>query len=726
MNKIIVIDGPKEGIGKTSFAVNFATQYAINTNKKVVVLDCDTRFRSDAVYYLNSSLFETVPNLWNLVEKVNLEGLDATLFKGRITFDSNNVGILNIAKSFSELRHLKPEHLLKVLAIFVELYTFVIDIESLSEDFILPIYDLCDNIFWIMDPFPINLKNTVEYFNMLLQYNFNLHKFTVIINRAEQQETLSVRQINSKLSVFEKTVVITIPEEKSVAQAVARRQLITIERPHTVFARSVRELLDILISNNKKEEVVDKQNKSLKKSKSWRDLIQPVSEDEASNEDFIPQTKESLKVNIKSKLHKQLIKEMSDRKVDLNSANDDPRKQVQLKQMVEGTAAKILSSFGDLGFTRQESQQIVGDIIDDALGLGPLEKLLRDKSITEIMVNKKDQIYIEKSGKLIVAAETFRDDEQIIQVIRRIIAPLGRRIDESVPLVDARLKDGSRVNAIIPPLAVQGSMLTIRRFPEKVFDHHDFMNFGSISEDMVAFLEACVISEKNIIVSGGTGSGKTTLLNMLSSFIPSDDRIVTVEDVAELRLQQEHVGRLESRPPNIEGKGEITIRDLVKNTLRMRPDRIVVGECRGGESLDMLQAMNTGHDGSLTTIHANSSHDMVARLEAMVLMSGAELPVSVIRSYISSAVKFVVQIARLQDGSRKVLAITEVLGINKETMGIDMQDIFIYHRTGLGKDGKVEGDFLPTGIVPKCYKEFGLRGLDISKDFFKKKTVKNK
>jgi pilus assembly protein CpaF len=723
VKKIIVVDGPKEGIGKTTFAVNFATQYAIDTQSKVVVLDCDVRCRHDAAYYLNIPILETVPKLWTLVEKVNLKGLDPTLFNGRLTFNEQGVAVLNIAETFESWQNLEPAQLMKVLAIFAELYTFVIDIETLPEDFVLPIYDLCDKVLWVMDPFPVNLKNTAEHFANLTNHNFNLNKFNIILNRTDQAETLSLRQINSKLASFEKTVVLSIPEDRVVTQAVARRQLVNIDRPYTVFARTIREFIELMKKN---ENISLDDNKDDDKGRLWKDLLDTVSDDGTNaGNDVAAQTKANLKESIKQKVHKQLISELSDKKVDLTAGDDDPIKQLQLKQIVEETVARILSSYGDLGFTRQENQDIVADILDDALGLGPLEKILRDKTITEIMVNKKDQIYIEKAGKLTVADEKFKSDDQVVQVIRRIIAPLGRRIDESVPLVDARLKDGSRVNAIIPPLAVQGPMITIRRFPEKVFDHNDLIGFGSISEEMVEFLQACVISEKNMIVSGGTGSGKTTLLNMLSSFIPKTDRILTVEDVAELRLQQEHVGRLESRPPNIEGKGEITIRDLVKNTLRMRPDRIVVGECRGGEALDMLQAMNTGHDGSLTTIHANSPFDMIARLEAMVLMSGAELPVRVIRSYISSAVNLVVQIARLQDGSRRVTAITEVLGLNEKTMGIDMQDIFLFERTGVDKDGKVLGKFVPTGIIPNCYHEFALRGLSISKDLFSR-TKKRK
>jgi pilus assembly protein CpaF len=717
-NKIIAISGPKEGVGKSTFAINFAIQYALTTKQKVVILDGDTKCRNDISYYLNSVMFETVPNLWTAVEKVKLSGLDVSLFKGRIPFDEQGIGVLNIAKSFEMFKTLTPAYLLKILAIFGELYNFVIDVESLPEDFVIPLYDLADKIFWIMDPLPINLKNTVEYFSSLRNQNFSMNKFNIILNRTGLPESLVTKQINSKLAVFGKTVISEIPEEKTVAQAVSRRQLIVTERPHTSFARNIRDLIDWMFIN--KIDNNSSNNKDEEKGTIWKDIMDSVSEDKNIDEiEIKPQTKEELKSSIKSKVHKQLIIELNNKKIDINNSEESPEKQQKIKALVEETAAKILSGYGDLGFTRHESQEIVGEILDDALGLGPLEKILRDKTITEIMVNKKDQIYIEQKGKLVVSDQKFNSDDQVIQVIRRIIAPLGRRIDESVPLVDARLQDGSRVNAIIPPLAVQGPMITIRRFPDKVFDDKDLINFGSINQGMVDFLKACVICEKNIIVSGGTGSGKTTLLNMLSSFIPSDERIITVEDVAELRMQQEHVGRLESRPPNIEGKGEITIRELVKNTLRMRPDRIVVGECRGGEALDMLQAMNTGHDGSLTTIHANSPFDMIGRLEAMVLMSGADLPIKVIRGYIASAVNFVVQISRLQDGSRKVVAITEVLDMDEKDGTIEMKDIFLFKRTGVDENGKVLGEFISTGNIPVCYNEFKIRGINLDENIFK-------
>ena len=331
---------------------------------------------------------------------------------------------------------------------------------------------------------------------------------------------------------------------------------------------------------------------------------------------------------------------------------------------------------------------------------------MTDAIITEIMVNRFDQVFVERKGKITLSQARFIDNNHVVQVIRRIISPLGRRIDESVPMVDARLKDGSRVNAIISPLAVQGPTLTIRRFPEKAFSHEDLIRMGAITQAMVDFLKTCVMTKKNIIISGGTGTGKTTILNMLSSFIGSDERIITVEDTAELRLQQEHIVRLEARSANIEGQGQVPIRDLVKNCLRMRPDRIVVGECRGGEALDMLQAMNTGHDGSLTTIHANSSRDAFTRLETLCLMAGMDLPVWALREQIRSAVHILVQLTRMQDGTRKVTCITEVIGRDEET--ILTQDIFRYVQDSIDAQGKVLGHHEATGHPAQIYA--GIKG----------------
>ncbi len=408
----------------------------------------------------------------------------------------------------------------------------------------------------------------------------------------------------------------------------------------------------------------------------------------------VPNTEDTFR-ELRARVQDRLINELNSQ-VDLNN-------QVKVRKQVEEIFNSILDS-ESIVLSRAERQRLFESITADIIGLGPLEPLLADDDVSEIMVNGPKQVYIEKKGKLIKTDITFADDDHVMRIIDRIVAPLGRRVDESSPMVDARLKDGSRVNVVIRPLALNGPTITIRKFRKDKLTVQDLVRFGSMSQDMADFLAACVKARLNIVVAGGTGSGKTTLLNVLSSFIPEDERIITVENAAELQLRQEHVVTLESRPPNVEGKGEITIRDLVINCLRMRPERIIVGECRGGETLDMLQAMNTGHDGSMTTIHANSPRDAVSRIETMCLMAGMDLPARAIREQIASAIHVFVQQSRLKDGSRKVTQITEVAGMEGDV--VVLQDIFVFEQTGIDEKGKIVGHLRPTGVRPRFLEKF--------------------
>jgi pilus assembly protein CpaF len=378
----------------------------------------------------------------------------------------------------------------------------------------------------------------------------------------------------------------------------------------------------------------------------------------------------------------------------------------------------LASSYAQTRLTLPESikVQIFHDIQDELLGYGPIQPLLEDPTITEVMVNAPDQIYVERNGKIIKTNINFDDHAHILRIIDRIVLPLGRRVDADSPTVDARLPDGSRVNAVVPPVAIDGPNITIRKFGRDRFTVDQLIEFGTLTKSMAEFLGACVKARMNIVISGGTGSGKTTLLNVLSSYIPENERIVTIEDAAELRLDQEHVIRLESKPASVEGRGIVTIRDLVRNSLRMRPDRIVVGECRGGETLDMLQAMNTGHDGSLTTIHANSPRDALSRMETLTLMAGMDLPLRVVREQIASAMDLVVHQSRLKDGSRKVTAITEVAGMEGET--IVMTEIFKFEQTGVGPDDKVIGEMKPTGIRPMFSPRLEAAGFRLGAELF--------
>jgi len=413
---------------------------------------------------------------------------------------------------------------------------------------------------------------------------------------------------------------------------------------------------------------------------------------------------------LKIKVHKEVIENL-DKELKQNSSFSDK----EISKKVEEVILNILER--DASFLPySERQKISSEILNEVVGLGPIESLIRDSDVSEIMVNGPHQVYIEKKGKLILSDISFRDDDHVMHVIEKIVAPIGRRIDESMPMVDARLPDGSRVNAIIPPLSLKGPVITIRKFSRDPLKISDLIRFGSLTPSMAKFLEACVRSRLNIVISGGTGSGKTTTLNVLSSFISNDERIVTIEDAAEIQLRQNHVITLETRSHNIEGKGAVTIRDLVRNSLRMRPDRIVVGEVRAGEALDMLQAMNTGHDGSLTTGHANSPRDILSRLETMVLMAGMDLPVRAIREQISSAIDIIVQQNRLRDGSRKITHVAEVLGMEGDT--IVLQDIFKYEQTGVDHNGTIVGEYRATGIKPRCVAKFEAEGIFLPQDIF--------
>lgn len=413
-------------------------------------------------------------------------------------------------------------------------------------------------------------------------------------------------------------------------------------------------------------------------------------------------------------VHERLLSSMDLRRVDVQGMGDD-----ELRARTSEAVREIVSAMEQEGElpASVDSAVLIDCVLNEALGLGPLEDLLQDNSVTEILVNHARQIYVERDGKLQATDYAFSSDQAVLGVIERIVAPLGRRIDESSPMVDARLKDGSRVNAIIPPLSIKGPTLTIRKFTREPLQIDDLVASETLSADMAEFLETCVRSRKNMLISGGTGSGKTTTLNVVSSFIAATERIITIEDAAELKLDQAHVVSLESRPPNIEGRGAVSIRDLVRNALRMRPDRIIIGECRGGEALDMLQAMNTGHDGSLTTVHANGPRDALARLETMTLMSGMELPIRAIREQIASAVDLVVQQSRFSDGSRRITHISEITGMEGDI--ISMHDLFVYDHQGFDGNGRVQGRFHATGFIPKFYEQLRNLGLDANLAIFR-------
>ncbi|MGH1331451.1 MAG: CpaF family protein [Paracoccaceae bacterium] len=412
--------------------------------------------------------------------------------------------------------------------------------------------------------------------------------------------------------------------------------------------------------------------------------------------------------DVKTSMHKRLLE-------DLNLGALESASESDLKAEISAITSEAMEELG-LVLNREERMTLNQDLYDEVRGLGPLETLLKDDSVNDILVNGPQQIFVERNGKLMLSDVTFKDEKHLLRIIDKIVSAVGRRVDESNPYVDARLKDGSRFNAMVPPIAVDGSLVSIRKFKKEKLAIDDLINFGAFTEEMAAYLQAAVSTRLNVIVSGGTGSGKTTTLNALSSFIDNDERILTIEDTAELQLQQTHVGRMESRPANVEGKGAVSQRDCLKNALRMRPDRIIVGETRGEEVIDMLQAMNTGHDGSMTTIHANSARDGVSRLENMIAMAGIEMPLKAVRSQISSAVNLIVQASRLQDGSRRMTSITEITGMEGDV--ISMQEVFRYQRTGLTPDNKIIGHFTATGVRSHYSERFRMWGYDLPPQIF--------
>ncbi|MFG6590583.1 CpaF family protein [Sulfitobacter sp. 1A12157] len=432
---------------------------------------------------------------------------------------------------------------------------------------------------------------------------------------------------------------------------------------------------------------------------SMRRAVKPAA---ASPEDREVKRKQRMS-EIKLELHRALLD-------NLNLAALEHASEADLRQEINDIAVEILSE-KSIVLNREDRMTLNSELYDEVTGLGPLETLLKDDSVNDILVNGPQQIFVERDGKLQLTDITFKDEKHLLRIIDKIVSAVGRRVDESNPYVDARLKDGSRFNAMVPPVAVDGSLVSIRKFKKDKLGIDDLVSFGAFSEEMAAYLQAAVATRLNIIVSGGTGSGKTTTLNALSSFIDNAERILTIEDTAELQLQQTHVGRMESRPPNVEGKGEVSPRDCLKNALRMRPDRIIVGETRGEEVIDMLQAMNTGHDGSMTTIHANSARDGISRLENMIAMAGIEMPLKAMRSQISSAVNLIVQASRLQDGSRRMTSITEITGMEGEV--ISMQEIFRFQRVGLTPENKIIGHFTATGVRSHFSERFRMWGYDL-------------
>ncbi|HAM35548.1 MAG TPA: hypothetical protein DEB40_01950 [Elusimicrobia bacterium] len=729
-SRVLVFTGPKEGVGKSTLCLNLALAWAGSQNRKVLIVHMDPLCRNDAGFMLGVN----PPTLASMVHLVgdNPSGL-GKLLKGRIPITQWGVGLLPLAAKRQEILNISPQIVAKILGSLAESYDLFLDVDPFFPMQVFS-FDLADLVFWNCLPQRAHFEATYNMFQEIKGLHFPLEKFEVIVNEANLPGALAPKEVDRFFAAMQKKVLAYMPWEDLLPEYSNTQRILVVENLQSDWVKTLR----IILGRTMEVQPTAKHWESFMSSEEFgegADFLwkrQGGAEGDgaaararsagsrtaaAATASGVPEFWDELK----SKMHKMVVAAMETERIRIS---DDAAQNDENRKKVSTIIENLLQKEAHLPLSRAQREQFTGELVDEILGLGPLQALMRDASINEIMVNSYDRIYIERGGKLVLLPARFRNDEQVIQVIKRIVAPIGRRIDESVPLVDARLKDGSRVNAIIAPLAVSGPTLTIRRFSAKPFNHKQLIGFGACTPEMIEFLKSCVALRKNVIISGGTGTGKTTFLNMLSNFIPEEERIITVEDTAELKLMQEHWVRLESRPPNIEGKGEITIRDLVKNCLRMRPDRIVVGECRGAEALDMLQAMNTGHEGSLATIHANTPSDTISRLSAMCLMAGMELPMSVLIDMIASAIHLIVQLTRFSDGKRRVTYITEITG--REGVEVHTRDIFRFQQVSVDEQGRSIGYFSAQDYVPTFHDEFRLKGLAVPRELYESEEAKKR
>ncbi len=723
--EVISLFSTKGGVGKTTLALNIAVSLAGSFQKKILLVDLDLSGPQDMIKMLNVPANKSMLNLVHSWESI--KNNRDNIRKFITSTDIPGLTILPAILHPRESVKISSDNVREILAAlrnWDEYDYIIIDAGRDLTDHLIRTFDSSSLIFLIVTPDVLSVYQTEWFLDVFQSLHFPIKMLKIILNRAESKGGVSWQEIKVlfPLDIFAK-----VPSEgHTVGLALNRGVPVVLDSRKSRIAEAIKKIAGQLISSRdiyiphtelSKLRAV-KEHFETNPQDFWMrlGLAEPaitVSSDKEEDDEII---------KLKKRIHQRLIEEMDLKKMPVEILSADYEKMQALRNrcgrivsnLITQEAGAFLSSF-------EVRERFIKEIVDEALGLGPLEDLLKDPGISEIMVNNKDRIYVERAGKIELTSKKFTTNEQVRIVIERILAPLGRRIDESNPYVDARLPDGSRVNAIIAPLSLTGPALTIRKFSKQRFTMDDLIEkFHTIEEDMSKFLEAAVLIRRNILVSGGTGSGKTTFLNILSRYIPDKERIITIEDSAELRLNQSHWIRLETKPPNIEGKGEITIGDLFRNTLRMRPDRIIVGEVRGKEVLDMLQAMNTGHDGSMSTIHANSTHDVLIRLDSMLLMSGIELPIRAIREMISSAIHLIVHTARLSDGSRKVIQITEITGMLDDTH-VDLRDIFIFKQTGVDKDGRVLGYFTPTGYIPAFFEEIRAQGIPLSRDIFSPK-----
>ena len=720
--RVIVVFGTKGGVGKTVVATNVAVSLAQLSKKPVCLIDLDLMALGDMGRMLKLTPQHSISEILPHMKKSG--GIQTLSLDQLVTPHADGVHLLPCVNSPRATGRVSPQDLAMFLGLLRDSGRYpyiIIDAGKGFTDQLISAFDAANLILLVVTPDIISLYQTKWALGIIEDLQFPASMVKIVLNRAESRGGVGSENVRTALP---SEVVGEIPSDgRTVGTSVNEGNPLVTAYASTRVAEALRRLAETLIARQdlymQHQEIPRHQERrgpqGADSSSTWLARVatdDPI--DVAQREDEV--------VVLKRRIHERLVEELDLKKLDLAALSNQSRMQ-ELRQKTERVITNLLTKeVGGLVASHEVRSRLVKEIADEALGLGPLEELLDDREITDILVNNKDQIYVERHGKLELTAKKFVSDEQVRTVIERIVAPMGRRVDEANPMVDARLPDGSRVNAIIPPLSLRGSVLSIRKFGRERLTLNELIRLQAMTEHMATFLRACVSSRKNIIVSGGTGSGKTTMLNVLSAFIPDDERIITLEDAAELRLVQTHWISLEARLANIEGRGAIGVRELFRNALRMRPDRIIIGECRGEETLDMLQAMNTGHDGSLTTVHANSPKDVISRLDAMVLMSNIELPVRAIREMVASAIDVIVHTARQADGSRKVTTVSEVMEISSAS-DVVLQDLFTFRQTGTEKDGGVVGEFVTTGKLPTFLNDLKVKGMGIDESLFTAGTI---
>ncbi len=705
---LIGVIGGKGGVGKSLFAANFSLALMTELRTQVLLIDGDAKTIGD-----QNVLLGIRPNK-TLKEIVSLNmGLASQPLNQLVTVHSSGLAYLGAVRGPEEKLDVNPESLMRQLDFFSRQFKFIVvdlgnDIGPLQNAFLLE----ATAAFIVTTPEILVVAQTQRLINDLLSATFPRDMFQLIINKVSSSG-IAPQEISNSLRMPPMGL---IPQDDILTlSSIQKNTPFVISQPKSALTSSYYDVVRRLTGGTLQR------LKSLSKPKS--PAASAASSTDLSGTGTSQGSQNSLdpQVQLRIRVHSELLRSPELTKM-MKESGQDEGKQNELRERTRREITQIVDKEAP-EISREKRQILIKEVLEEALGLGPLEDLLADKDVTEIMINGAKRIFVEKSGKLTLLKDVqFTSNDHLRRIIERIVTPLGRQINSASPMVDARLKDGSRVNAIIEPCSIDGPSVTIRKFKKGGVTPEKYIEYGSMTKNMIDFLRICVENGMNIVISGGTGSGKTTLLNMMSSFIPSTERIVTVEDAAELQLQQEHVVRLETRPTSMEGTNAIHIRDLIKNALRMRPDRIVVGECRDGAALDMLQAMNTGHDGSMTTTHANSAKECISRLETLCMMAGMDLPARAIREQISSAVHIIVQISRLSDGSRKILSITEVDGIQGDA--VTLAPIFIFKESGYDAKRKILGNFQPTGYVPKIIQKLAAKNVIVPKELFMAEAIK--